>query len=215
MVVADLDHHKCDEVAAVGTKEMNAEIYSDRYCDESEARLLYWCEHDSYLHERMLLRMFQRKLRCKNHKSMSGDLFRLWYRRTEILVIDAAVVASTRLQEDYFGDDFVDVAASMDFAVEIVAAFEVKIVGAVKRKDFDVSHIQVRTVHSVEVVVSTLPTFLLEGGVTTYEMFDAMYLLYRWKTLHDDSVAFVYYTELVIVPLVISVQHFADDHPIR
>jgi hypothetical protein len=213
MVAADLDHHTCDEVAAAEAKEMNFEIYSYGCCDESEVWLPYWCEHDSFLHERMLLRMFQRKQHCKNHKSMSGDCFRLMYRRIEISVLDAADVASTRLQEDYFGDGSVDVAASMDFAMGIVAAFEA--VGAVIGKDFDVAHILVKTVHSVEVVVSLLPTFQLEGGVIIYEMFDEMYLWYHWKTLHDDSVVFVYYSEWVIVLLVISVPRFADDPPIR
>ena len=63
--------------------------------------------------------------------------------------------ANTVLQEGCSGDDLVAMAASMDIAVGIVAAFEVKVVAVVKGIDFDEPpRIQMKSAESVEVVVS-------------------------------------------------------------
>ena len=95
---------------------------------------------------------------------------------------DVEGVARTRWPEDYFDDDVVAAAVSMGDAVMEIVAVVGLVTGAVKSRDSDVPQIQKELAYSVAVVVSILSNFQREVGVTIYEMFDAMYFLYHWKT---------------------------------
>lgn len=80
-------------------------------------------------------------------------------------------MVSTRFEEGCYVADFVVAGASMDVAMSIFAVAAAIAVVAMRGKGFDVTHIPVEVVHSVNVVVSTLPMFQPEGEVIVYVMF--------------------------------------------